>query len=217
MALLSGKATVVGDDDEFDEVITIDLPEKKHLYYSNGLILVMGAAIIITLWNFTSRSFASLGFIYPKIDQIVILFSSILVISYFIDSYFNFRMVDDDHSKDLEHIMPSTLSDYKHFIFLAFAAGICEEIIFRGFLINYILMNTGNTQNGLIIALFLPAIVFSVSHLYQGWLAVFKIFFFSLLFSAIFIYSNSLLIVIIIHVLVDLISGALMVVASSRK
>ncbi len=195
-----------------EELGTMSYPPKKHIYYTNGLILVLGAVIVLTLWNVTLRSFAGLGFAMPIINIYVIGFSIALVLIYAIDTYFNYKNeLTQNKLSDLNHVMPSTLDDYKHFIFLAFAAGICEEIIFRGFLINYILANTVGSDYAFQIAFLLPSFVFAISHIYQGLESVFKIFTISLLFGAIYIHSQSLLIVMVIHVLVDLISGGLMV------
>jgi uncharacterized protein len=50
-------------------------------------------------------------------------------------------------------------------------------------------------------------LVFAVSHLYQGIWAVIKILIVAILFGIIFWYSKSLLLVVVLHVLVDLVSG----------
>jgi uncharacterized protein len=195
------------------------LPPKKHIYYTNGLILVIGALIVLTLWNVTYRSFDKLGFIAPYVDSIVLYLCVAISIIYLIDTlvnYFNTKKTKES-IEELSHVMPTSWDDYIHFTFLAFAAGICEEIIFRGFLINYILEMSQGMTYSFYLALVLPAFIFAVSHIYQGWVSVLKIFTLSLLFGAIFLFSKSLILVIIIHVLVDLISGAVMVMVVEKK
>jgi uncharacterized protein len=54
-----------------------------------------------------------------------------------------------------------------------------------------------------------PAVLFSLAHFYQGYKAMGKIFLLSLLFALIFIFSKSLIIVVIIHFLIDLVGGLL--------
>ena len=103
--------------------------------------------------------------------------------------------------------MPLTWQEYGHYVFLAFAAGICEEIIFRGFLINYLQYYLSGYAYATLISIILPAIVFSLSHLYQGWWAVVKILAIAILLGWIFIVTKSLLIVIVLHIVIDLISG----------
>jgi uncharacterized protein len=213
MSIMTEKPTI--DAESGDEILLSksNLPPKKHIYYTNGLILVIGALIVLTLWNVTFRSFEVLGIISPHIDTLVLALCGAIVLIYSIDTIVNFiksKKTTDD-TNDLSNIMPTSWSDYGHFIFLAIAAGICEEIVFRGFLINYINQMLSDSSFGYFIALIVPAIIFSVSHIYQGWFAVLKIFAISLLFGAVFIFSKSLLLVCLIHVLVDLISGAVMV------
>jgi membrane protease YdiL (CAAX protease family) len=113
--------------------------------------------------------------------------------------------------------MPTSWSDYKHFIFLSFAAGIGEEIMFRGFMINYIYSISQDTGYSYLLAILIPALLFSLAHIYQGILSVVKIMCISILFGAIYIWSESLLIVCIIHVLVDLVSGALLVLLFNKN
>lgn len=195
------------------EDMEMALPPKKHIYYTNGLVLIIGALIVLTLWNVTFRPFDILGIAYPILDDVVYMLCGATVGIYAIDTtynYINSKKVKEE-SKDLSMIMPTSWNDYKHFLFLAIAAGVCEEIVFRGFLVNYILKAFENQAYNYYLALLVPAIIFSISHIYQGIFAVIKIFSLSLLFGAIFLYSKSLLLVIIIHVLVDLISGAVMV------
>jgi uncharacterized protein len=200
------------EDEEFS------LPPKKHIYYTNGLVLIIGALIVLTLWNVTFRSFDVLGINYPIIDKIVYLLCGITIVIYSVDTFYNYinsKKVKED-TKALSLIMPTSWQDYQHFIFLAIAAGVCEEIVFRGFLVNYIIEAFETKSYNYYLALLIPALIFSVSHIYQGVFAVIKIFSLSLLFGAIFLFSKSLLLVIIIHVLVDLISGAVMVKVYSK-
>jgi uncharacterized protein len=194
------------------------LPPKKHLYYSNSLMLLIGALLVLTLWNVTGRSMSYLGFQFIHDTPMVRLLGGLIVLLYAIDALYNVyinKKPQDD--KDMAHIMPTSWNDYKHFITLAIAAGVCEEVVFRGFLVNYIKSITSTNEYSFYIAIILPAIIFSISHLYQGWLAVSKIFCLSLLFSCLFLYSQSLVLVMALHVLMDLLSGALMVMVSMRN
>jgi membrane protease YdiL (CAAX protease family) len=160
-----------------------------------------------------------LGVSYPTIDNIVMILCGATALIYATDTFYNYynsKKVKEE-SKDLSMIMPTSWSDYRHFVFLAIAAGVCEEIVFRGFLVNYIIKLFEAQSYNYYLALVIPGIIFSISHIYQGVFAVVKIFSLSLLFGAIFLYSKSLLLVIIIHVLVDLISGAVMVLVYNKN
>lgn len=189
------------------------LPAKKHIYFSNGLMLWIGALLVLTNWNLSQKSWDMLGVQMPIMTDKVVMMCAALVIIYLIDSIYS--IIKDKDKKDttqmMEQILPSNWREYASFTFLAISAGICEEIVFRGFLVNYFLEITKGSNFGPYLAILVPAIVFSISHLYQGWLNVVKIFTLALLFCAIFLLSKSLLLVIIIHIAVDLISGALVV------
>ena len=192
------------------------LPPKKHLFYSNGLMLLIGALLVITSWNISKRPWTALGIEWIQSSPIVWILSITILVFYFGDiiygyinkNYLKSRMVE------IQYIIPVNWDEFKPYIFLAFSAGICEEIVFRGFLITYIFHYVGDMPYGQWIAMVIPALVFSLSHLYQGWWAVLKICIISLLFGAIFIYSGSLILVIAIHVFIDLMSGITAVFSS---
>lgn len=116
---------------------------------------------------------------------------------------------------EMQHLMPLTWDEFKHYIFLAFSAGICEEVVFRGFIVTYISYYAMELPYGTWVAIIIPALVFSLSHMYQGWLAVLKIFIISMLFGGIFLVSGSLIVVILIHVFIDIISGLVGVFSSA--
>ena len=193
---------------EMSEEIGDLLPPKKHIYYTNGLTLVIGALIVLTSWNISDRTWISLGWKWPDINIFVIVSITAVMIFYLGDVLYG--MISKNKIQQIEamsFVVPLNKNDYKHYIFLAFAAGICEEIVFRGFLVNYLFQLENYIYYAQYIAITIPAVVFAVSHLYQGLWAVFKIFIVALLFGVIFWYSKSLLIVVILHVMVDLISG----------
>ena len=197
---------------------TEHLPPKKHIFYSNGLLLIIGALLVITSWNINERPWNLLGVSMPIMTPTVTLCCLILIVLYTIDGAYSYFYEKDDTNMNqkLSYIVPLNWKEYRHFMFIAFAAGICEEIVFRGFLINYLVevMKPFGLQTELIILL--PSLVFAVSHYYQGFWSVVKIFAIAILFSLIFIYSKSLLLVVALHVSIDLLSGMLTVVTAKK-
>ena len=101
--------------------------------------------------------------------------------------------------------LPEHFRELPAYTFMCITAGVCEEILFRGYMVTYFIdpMHDGFPW----MAALFPAVLFSLAHFYQGYKAMLKIFLLSLLFALIFIFSKSLLIVIVIHFLVDLIGG----------
>ncbi len=185
------------------------LPPKKHLFYSNGLMLFIGALLVITSWNISERPWSALGIEWIQSNPIVWILSITILFFYFGDILYG--NINKNYLKsrmdEMQYIIPVNWDEFKPYIFLAVSAGICEEIVFRGFLITYIFHYIGDMPYGQGIAMVIPALVFSLSHLYQGWWAVLKIFIIALLFGAIFIFSGSLILVILIHIFIDLVSG----------
>jgi len=101
--------------------------------------------------------------------------------------------------------LPEHYRELPAYTFMCITAGVCEEILFRGFMVTYFIdpMHNGFPW----MAAIFPAILFSLAHFYQGYKAMFKIFLLSMLFALIFIFSKSLIIVVIIHFLVDFVGG----------
>lgn len=197
-----------------DKELIESLPPKKHLYYTNGLLLIISALLILTAWNIENRSWILLGVRMPEINHIVILAVAAITFIYLLDIVSTFIKKDkkDEKLEDLSYVIPLNWSEFKHFIFLACAAGFSEEIVYRGFLIHYLLYVGNDLQFSEVYAIVIPAIAFAISHRYQGWWAVSKISLIAILLGIVYYYSASLLIVIIIHVLIDIISGIMGVI-----
>lgn len=191
-------------DDSFDM-----LPAKKHLFYTNGLMLIIGALIILTAWNLSDRPWTIFTQWRPYIDSTsIILIAAIGLIYGFelLKGYWN-KEYKYHKVKELQRFIPLTWSEYKHYIFLAFAAGIAEETIYRGFLITYFQNILSSVEYANIIAIIIPALAFAISHSYQGWSSVSKIFAIAVLLGGIYVQTGSLALAILIHILIDLISG----------
>jgi membrane protease YdiL (CAAX protease family) len=203
MPILSIKTKQSSEDIEYV------VPPKKHLFYSNGLMLIIGALLILSSWNISGRSWVDLGMRWPELDFDLVYPVILVTALYLSDTVYSWmnKAYKENKIRELSFLVPLTWQEYGHYVFLAFAAGICEEIIFRGFLINYLQYYLSGYAYATLISITLPAIVFSLSHLYQGWWAVLKILAIAILFGWIFIVTKSLLIVIVLHIVIDLISG----------
>ena len=114
-----------------------------------------------------------------------------------------------DNWKKRTPFLPTKNGELPEYFLLCFSAGVFEEIVYRGYLVNYCwyLLDGYNYQQ--LLSVFLPAFVFSIAHFYQGGKAVIKIFVLAVFFGYLFIFSGSLLIVMILHFLVDAIGGLL--------
>ncbi len=109
-------------------------------------------------------------------------------------------------------LMPRNRRELRPYMVLAVTAGVCEEILYRGFLIWYVAQFTGTTVPGMIAAVAISSIAFGVGHLYQGPVAAGKIVGFAAVAGAIYVVSGSLWLAIALHVFTDVAAGLLGIV-----
>ena len=103
--------------------------------------------------------------------------------------------------KPLAFILPATVQQRRWWILVSLTAGIGEEILCRGFLIQY--FRHAPLHLGVVAAAILAAVVFGFAHMYQGAKGIVGTGLLGLVFSAIFIISGNLLLPMIIHFLID--------------
>ncbi len=192
------------------ENFSFDRETKLNLYYSNGFFLWITAGVMLTSWNFYERSFVDLGFSTPLWNGMVLLLTISFALLYLLELFSKklFQLLNKkmDWAKNLR-FLPENGNEFKHYLFLVVAAGFCEEVLFRGFLINYLYTFFDGGNYALWLAIILPAIFFSLGHIYQGAWAVAKITIGSIILSGIYLWSGSLYIVILLHIFVDIISA----------
>ena len=207
--LLSVMAKNVPDELPEEMEDQFELLPKKHLYYQNGLVLIIGALLVLTNWNAADRNWSGLGFKAIDFNQVVLVCTTGLLLFYITDLVYSYFKKEETEQKikNLQYVIPLNFSEYKHYVFLAVTAGICEEIIFRGFLINYLLTLLQDFRWVVYLSVLIPAITFGISHYYQGVKAVIKIMDIAVLFGIIYVASESLYLVMAIHIAIDLVSG----------
>jgi uncharacterized protein len=106
--------------------------------------------------------------------------------------------------QSLEDLIPHTPREHEVFRYLAVTAGVCEEILFRGFLLALVAHFTG-----LIVAVPVAAVLFGLAHAYQGGVGILKTGLVGLVLTLIVLGSGSLLPAIVLHIGIDLTSGDL--------
>lgn len=186
--------------------------DKIRLYHNNALLLSIFGLVVITTWRMGGKTLFDIGLVSPQWDPWVPLLILCVILFYALDIFFQYglkrwREKTFEKINPTFTITPTDKRELSHFMFLALAAGVGEEIIFRGFLIHYLVSWTGNTPEGLFAAALFSSALFAYLHGYQGYKAVIKIFFLALLFAGIFVMSRSLLPVVILHTIIDAASG----------
>ena len=196
---------------------------KTHLYYGNGCLLFGMAAAVLAVWYFTGRPYTDLGLGWgdPPYDLTAVLVLSGFVLLYLVDV---FREAGNEQSREQtrQHFakmgfMPASATQFLNFIFLAVAAGVGEEIVYRGFLITYLQDTLGPGPEATAAALLFPAVAFGIGHFYQGWKAVVKIVAMAVLFGFFFLRTGTLWPLMLLHTAVDVFGGLMSWYLLSRR
>jgi membrane protease YdiL (CAAX protease family) len=106
------------------------------------------------------------------------------------------------HFEGLPGFLPDTAVERFGFALLSLTAGVCEEALFRGFLIRY--LHEGPLALPLLPALAAASLAFGLGHLYQGGRAVLSTGLAGAAFGLVFLLSGSLIPGIVLHALIDL-------------
>jgi membrane protease YdiL (CAAX protease family) len=99
-------------------------------------------------------------------------------------------------------MMPHSTAELHAFYGLSITAGIVEELLWRGFLIWYLVHFVP-----IWVAALLSAVLFGVAHAYQGAASIPKITMVGLAFSGLYLLSGSLWLPILVHIVADMIQG----------
>jgi len=106
------------------------------------------------------------------------------------------------HLSHIAFFLPVSRAERRWFAAVCVSAGICEELIFRGFLIRYLeAVVPGLGWSGAILA---AALVFGIDHGYQGWKGMLQTGFLALVFTLLFVLAGNLWVPMIAHALLDL-------------
>ena len=105
---------------------------------------------------------------------------------------------------DAAPLLPTSASELRLFRVLSVTAGICEEILFRGYLLWYLAAGVGTWP-----AMLLGAALFGVAHSYQGVKGTLKTGIGGLVLVALYQTTGSLLWPMMLHAAMDLQGGAI--------
>jgi uncharacterized protein len=107
-----------------------------------------------------------------------------------------------DALRPFDYFFPSTRTERHWWVFVCITAGVCEETLFRGFLLHYLHFFSRNLN--LTLALLISSIIFGLNHLFAGSRGVVETAITGFLFGLLFLLTGNLLFPIVLHALVDL-------------
>ncbi|MDZ4753992.1 MAG: type II CAAX endopeptidase family protein [Phycisphaerae bacterium] len=192
---------------------------RRRIYV--GTIVRQWSVTVIALWAALSqeRTLAELGLAPPAgwsflgMFAVLSLFMAILL---FQQHMFATGMVSIEviRSKlgSIAKVLPHDLRDLRVFGLVALTAGVCEEVLFRGFLVAYFAQWMAWP-----LALTLSCAVFGMAHAYQGWSGIVKTTVAGAVLALSYTISGSLWIGMAAHALLDLNAGLLAQQAFGRK
>jgi membrane protease YdiL (CAAX protease family) len=105
----------------------------------------------------------------------------------------------------VKELLPHTSQERRLWLLVSVTAGICEEIVFRGFLPWYFLVvgTFFKLEVSVLTALVLSSIFFGFAHIYQGWKGALGTGLLGAILAYLYVNTGSLILPIVCHILMD--------------
>ncbi|MBV9874577.1 MAG: CPBP family intramembrane metalloprotease [Verrucomicrobia bacterium] len=121
-------------------------------------------------------------------------------------------LLNPESPKSLTAMMPQTWFEVVLWVLMSVTAGFCEEVIFRGYLLRQFTALTRSLAGGIV----LQALLFGLSHGYQGWKLMLLIWIYGVCFGLFARWRKSLRPGMLAHALEDSVGGVLGFLANAR-
>lgn len=193
-------------------------PARLAVYTTSGTYQWMEVTALLVWWGLAGRAFPDLGFNWtPTWQAWTALGISVALILLYVSQARTVSASAEAREQvrvtlaPIEAILPHDRDERNGFFARAVTAGIAEEIIWRGFLLWYLTQFFAPS-----IAATIAIAAFAVGHAYQGLTGAAKAGVAGLVCWALYAFSGSLIPAIIVHVAVDVGSGAMAYIAYSQ-
>ena len=155
----------------------------------------------------------------PSIANLI---AAALVIAFIIYSVVGLTQLRKDNSNDAEIVkslefvnwlMPRKPGELKLFVLgVSVTAGVCEELLFRGFLLNELMAHMPVYG-----AVIVSSLMFGLPHIYQGPIHVLRTACMGAFLAILYLVCDSIYVPIVMHVLFDMYGGFLAYIVLSRS
>jgi len=210
-AVLFAVLSAVYFDPRDRERVAKGAPAARRNMYRRTMIGEWGLAVLaVLLWAREGRSWALLGLQPPTDWRLIIGLALVLVTAALaLRQAASIRRSSDDRLDKLrpklaghELIVPQTLTEYRWFVALSITAGICEELLYRGFL-TWLLAS----YMPVVVAIIVVSVTFGLAHAYLGRRGIINAGVVGLFMSLIVLASGWLIPAMVIHALIDVSSA----------
>jgi uncharacterized protein len=179
----------------------LDDAEREAVYISSAASVWILAALAMLASRLSDFSRVELRLVALPIDTLLL--ASGLTILAGLGIMALARLLRFQESPLIDFLLPRSGAEKIAFAGLSVSAGIAEEIVFRSFLILALFQASGSMT----VAVVVSAVVFAVSHAYQGWAGAIRVGLLGLVLTAPFLITGSVYPSIIAHTVLDLMAG----------
>ncbi len=109
--------------------------------------------------------------------------------------------------QSVRDMLPQTRQELRAFSQLSITAGICEEIVYRGYLMWLFGLWFAGSSAGTWLAVLGSTIIFTLGHSYQGASNMVRVFLLGLVMAALYVLTGSLWAPIFLHAAIDFLQG----------
>jgi membrane protease YdiL (CAAX protease family) len=200
-------------DRRFKAQVAAGVPNARRNAYRRAILgQWMITAVAIVIWVNAGRAWTALGLAgmhgWHSDFSLGIVAGMLAVTTYQIVAIRriggNQRQAVRAKLADVEFLLPRTPNEYRWFLVLAVTAGICEELLYRGYL-TWLLA----AYVGLPASIALVTIAFGGAHAYQGAKGVVKTGLVGLGMSLLVVASGWVIPAMVVHALIDISAGVL--------
>ena len=218
LAAVVAVAPIVGRRDQrrLERELADGDPSARARSYVSGMGLEwITAGVLFASWLFTTRRFEDV-FLVPGWSgrEWVAVAAGALVGAVMVAQTIAFRGRHALLAKVREKagtallLAPRTPRELRLFDGLSLAAGVCEELVYRG-----LLLGTLAAWIGLWPAVLVSSIVFGLAHVYQGAAGAMRAGLFGAVAAGLTVFSGSIYLAVVVHVIVDASQGRLLAMA----
>lgn len=198
---------------KFKRGVLAGVPNARRNGYRRTIAGQWGiAAIAIVLWMRSGRSWEALRLAPPTEARLIVSLALIAVmIAFSVHQFSAIGRLSTERQAAIrprlafiEFLLPHTREEYGWFTALSFTAGVCEELLYRGFL-----MWVLQSYIGVVGAVVATVALFGIGHIYQGRQGAVRAGGAALVMSAIAVGTGWLVPAMIVHALLDVNAGVL--------